>query len=66
MHSAHTIDLVSRAQALLWVIARCDVENLNSQRAMALDKLCELESRATELQIQHLYHDVVDTVRVTG
>lgn len=52
------MELVSRAKELLWVIARCDVENIGAHRNTALAKLRDLESRAAELQIQDLYREV--------
>jgi hypothetical protein len=56
--------LVSRANDLLWVIARCDVENLCGQRTMALSKLRDLESRAAELKIHDLYCEAVNAGRI--
>ena len=52
-------ELVSRAKELLWVIARCDVENVNAHRNMALTMLRQLELRAGELQIRDLYEEVL-------
>jgi len=59
MQASGNFDLVSRAKELLWVIARCDVENVSAQRPMALAKLRDLESRAAELKIEDLYGAVV-------
>lgn len=54
-----TLELLSRAKELLWVIARCDVENVNAHRAKALEMLHDLESRAHELKIGDLYRAVI-------
>jgi hypothetical protein len=51
--------IVDRAKELLWVIARCDVENLQGHRSTALARLHDLELRAAELRIPDLYHEVV-------
>ena len=59
MQAARNTELVSRAKELLWVIARCDVEDIVAHRIMALAKLRDLESRAAELKIQDLYGEVV-------
>ena len=53
------IELVSRAKELLWVIARCDVEGVNAHRKLALAMLSDLETRAGELSILDLYHEVI-------
>ena len=42
-------ELIARANELLWVIARCDVEDINGHRSLALAKLRELELRAMNL-----------------
>jgi len=41
----HTVnsELIARAKELLWVIARCDVEDIKGHRSLALAKLRELE-----------------------
>jgi hypothetical protein len=49
---------VDRAKELLWVIARCDVENLNAHRATALQHLHELERQAAAIQLD-LYSEVL-------
>jgi hypothetical protein len=59
MQASGSIELVSRAKELLWVIARCDVENVSAHRPMALAMLRDLESRAAELKINDLYREVV-------
>ena len=50
---------MTRAMELLWVIARCDVENVNAHRATALAMLQDVESRATAMAIDDLYREVV-------
>jgi len=52
--------IVDRAKELLWVIARCDVENLNSHRATALQHLRDLECQAAAIQLD-LYSEVLLT-----
>jgi hypothetical protein len=59
MQAQGNTDLVSRAAELLWVIARCDVENVSAHRPMALAMLRDLESRAVELNIDDLYGAIV-------
>ena len=51
---------MDRAKELLWVIARCDVENLNSHRATALQHLRDLECQAAAIQLD-LYSEVLLT-----
>jgi len=53
--------IVGRAKELLWVIARCDVENLHAHRDTALEHLRALETRAAELRIPDLYREVIQT-----
>ncbi len=52
-------EIVSRAAELLWVIARCDVENLSATRDMVLDRLRDLEAAAAGLNID-LYRAVLE------
>jgi hypothetical protein len=59
MQASGNLELVSRAKELLWVNARCDVENISAHRPMALAMLRDLESRAAELKIEDLYGEVV-------
>src|SRR5262249_24612377 len=51
--------IVARAKVLLWVIARCDVEDINGHRAKALEMLRAAELRARELNIGDLYEAVL-------
>ena len=59
-------EIVSRAEALLWVIARCDVENVRAHRAAALDHLRELERRAAEMQVPNLSGEIMRVVGRAG
>ncbi len=52
-------EIISRAAELLWVIARCDVENLSAQRDMILEKLHALEAAAALQNIPDLYQAVL-------
>ena len=54
-----SVELLARAKDLLWVIARCDVENVNASRRTALRMLHEIECRADELKIQDLYRAII-------
>ena len=54
-----TREIVSRAAHLLWVIARCDVENLLAHRQIVLDQLRDLENAATRFGILDLYQAVL-------
>jgi len=51
--------IVQRARELLWVIARCDVEDVQAHRSTALERLRELEVRAAEMKIPDLYREVM-------
>jgi hypothetical protein len=51
--------IVDRAKKLLWVIACCDVENVQAHRSFALERLRDLESGAAEMRIPDLYREVV-------
>jgi len=53
-------DLVRRAEELLWVLARCDVEGLSSTRGTVLRALRELEERAALLDTPDLYRQVFE------
>jgi hypothetical protein len=52
-------EIAHRAEDLLWVIARADVENLQSHRETALRQLRDLESAAFALNIPDLYQEVL-------
>jgi len=59
MPAAGAPEIIDRTEELLWVIARCDVENITAHRGLALAKLQELERRAAEADIHDLYAEVV-------
>ena len=59
MQSPELTVLVERAEHLLWVIARSDVENLSAQRTDALRRLGELEHRALQFGERDLYRKVL-------
>jgi hypothetical protein len=52
-------EIAHRAEELLWVIARCDVENVQSHRETALRQLRDLESLASVADIPDLYGEVL-------
>jgi hypothetical protein len=58
MHHSTPAEIASRAEELLWVIARCDVENVRSHRDTALEQLRNLELRAAALNMPDLYEEV--------
>jgi hypothetical protein len=60
MQGGNVTDLVRRAEHLLWVVARCDVEDLSSARHTALLGLRDLEERAARLNATDLYREVLD------
>ncbi|HEY2016221.1 MAG TPA: hypothetical protein VGH38_22110 [Bryobacteraceae bacterium] len=59
MQSAAIAEIIERAEQLLWVIARCDVENLGGHRSTALRQLHCLELRAGDMKIPDLYDEVL-------
>ena len=59
MNSSEIRDVVDRAEHLLWVIARHDVERLSARPADALRRLRELEARAAQLGVDDLYGEVL-------
>ena len=54
--------VIERAEQLLWVVLRCDVENLASQRRSAMAALAAVEARAAELGIRDLYREITRLV----
>lgn len=60
MYSGEALELIGSVEHLLWVMARCDVESLSSQRTMVLRQLRELESRAAALHIPDVYREVIE------
>lgn len=59
MASSQLTTLIERAEHLLWVIARQDVESLSGQRADVLRRLRELEAQALQWGITDLYQQVL-------
>ena len=62
MNSSEIRAVVERAEHLLWVIARHDVESLSERPADVLRRLRELEARATQLGVSDLYQEVLRDV----
>jgi hypothetical protein len=60
MLGGEVVDIVRRAEHLLWVLARCDVEDLSSARSTALLGLRQLEERAAQLEALDLYREVLE------
>ena len=59
MKNSDLSSLVERAEHLLWVIARQDVESLSEQRPTVLRRLQELEESARRLGVPDLYQEVL-------
>ena len=59
MQGPEWIALLERAEHLLWVLARADVENLSGHRADILRQLAELEDQARRLGVRDLYQIVL-------
>jgi hypothetical protein len=57
--------LIARAEHLLWILARQDVENLSGQRQYILRELQSLERRAAQFPISSLYQEAVQTAEKT-
>jgi hypothetical protein len=61
MHSPELAEIVHRAERLLWIIARSDVENLSASRPSLLRQLDELERRAAFSHHPDLYREVLQS-----
>lgn len=59
MQASELSTVVERAEHLLWVIARHDVESLSGARSGLLRRLHELEERARRLGVNDLYQKVL-------
>ncbi|HLK51168.1 MAG TPA: hypothetical protein VKT49_23660 [Bryobacteraceae bacterium] len=59
MHGSDLRAILERAEHLLWVMARCDVEDLPTHRSDVLRRLAELEHRAAQLGVPDLYRKVL-------
>jgi hypothetical protein len=55
-----TLELLNRAENMLWVIAATDVDGVKAHRRIVLLKLDELESKARDLGIVNLYAALVE------
>lgn len=51
--------VIDRAEHLLWVLARADVENLSARRVGILRQLHALEDQAQQLGVPDLYEKVL-------
>jgi len=61
MSSPAFAEIVHRAELLLWIIARSDVENLSANRRFLLHELEELEHQAALLKHPDLYREVLES-----
>ena len=61
-----TLELLNRAEYLLWVIAATDIDGVSAHRRIVLLKLDELESKARELGIVNLYAALVENGAVSS
>ena len=59
MRTSELTTLVERAEHLLWVLARYDVERLTDRRSGVLRSLGELEQRAHQLGVTNLYEKIL-------
>lgn len=59
MCTSELAGLMACAEHLLWVIARCDVENLSGHRDQAMRRLHAIEARALDLGVSDLYREVL-------
>ena len=66
MGHRETLELLRRAEYMLWVIAATDVDGVTAHRRIVLLKLEELESKARELGIQNLYAALVENGSVSS
>ncbi|HJT87790.1 MAG TPA: hypothetical protein VJ732_08035 [Bryobacteraceae bacterium] len=63
MRFSEAAQVIERAEYLLWVIARQDVENLSRERAAILRELAGLEAAALHLRIPDLYGEVLQVAQ---
>jgi hypothetical protein len=66
MPRRETLELLKRAEYMLWVIAATDINGVTAHRRIALLKLEELESKARELGIPDLYAALVENGAVSS
>lgn len=60
LHPEATLELLSRAEYMLWVIAATDIDGVTAHRRIVLLKLEELESKARDLGVPNLYAALVE------
>ena len=60
MNKSGAADLVVLAEELLWVIARCDVENLSAHRGAVLEQLRQVEAECAARKISDIYQTAVE------
>jgi hypothetical protein len=58
------LELLKRAQDMLWAIAATDVNGVTTHRLILLQNLQEVELKARELGILNLYAAVVETCAI--
>lgn len=58
MPTSELAGLMERAEQLLWILARSDVEDLPEQRHVLLERLQEMETRASQLGVSNLYEEI--------
>ena len=66
MHRPEALELVKRAEYMLWAIAATDINGVTTHRRILLQKLEELESKAHELGIPNLYAALVEEGAVSS
>ena len=59
MASPELAEVMESTEHLLWVIARCDVENLAPPRLSLLRQLRDVEARSVQLGVTDLYGEVL-------
>lgn len=58
MATSELAGLTERAEHLLWIIARSDVEDLPDQRPGVLQRLHDVEAQASQLGVANLYDEI--------
>ena len=61
-----TLELLKRAEYMLWAIAATDINGVTTHRRIVLQRLEELESKARELGILNLYAALVEKGAVSS
>ncbi len=60
------LEILKRAEYMLWVIAAADINGVKAHRGIVLVKLGELESKARELGILNLYAALLENGGVSS